>query len=478
MKKKKQLIIFLIFIFIIVFCICIFLLSHLSQRKESMYNNNNTIPISGDSDINEDVLEKTNYVPYNGNIINNDIIGNTNNKSSTIPKNIKAEAEDIDSWEEEKPITQENLKLKRTSKPYSYLLMKQCIAKFYSSKENAYSILPEELKKYDISNFYSNINRSDFCIDEIFQASVSLSKDFYFVYYRVQNTDTTMEKKSLIVKVDKKNLSFAIYPYEYLKTKNYIELKANDIISLEIINANDINNIETNRYNVNSIIKDNLTYVKELLDRLKFDLNYDLEHLYNSIDSEYKNIRFFNNYDNFAKFINEKKYEYLNDIFKGYQVFNIDKGIQYIGVCESNNRYVFNVTDLTDYTIQFDNYTTVLPIYSKIYQSNFPKVRAKYCIDRVRKAINDKNYEFVYSKLNPVQKSNSYPDYNEFIKFIQIYFYDKNIFEYEDVVQISDYVYRYSVNIKDENNSDSLERTMNMTITLKDDEDFTISITL
>lgn len=349
---------------------------------------------------------------------------------------------------------------------------------FYLSKEKAYNILPEELRKYDISNFYEERNSFDLCIDKIYIANVSLSKDFYFVYYRVQNSEKTKANKSLIVKVDKKNLSFAIYPYEYLKIVNYSELKNNDIISLDIISANDLEKNNDNHYRVDDISKDDMTCVKDLFERTKFDFKYDLEHLYNSLDNEYRKIRFSNNYDNFVDYINTNRDKYLNDVFKGYQLFPINNDIQYIAISQTDNHYVFNIINLMNYSVQLDNYTVALPVYSKLYENNMPNVKAKYCIDRIRKAINDKNYEFVYAKLNPVQKSNYYQNYNDFVNFIKTYFYEKNTFEYGEYSTISDNVYRYIVNVKDENNDGFIERKFNMTVTLKNNADFEISITL
>mgnify|MGYP002544218377 CR=1 FL=1 len=42
------------------------------------------------------------------------------------------------------------------------------------------------------------------------------------------------------------------------------------------------------------------------------------------------------------------------------------------------------------------------------YNAFLPAARAKYCINRVVEALNYKDYDFIYSKLNPVQKNNYY----------------------------------------------------------------------
>lgn len=462
MKKNR---IYLIIIIVFVLCSLLTVIFFYSRKTEN----------EGNEIVNNIIQEDSNY---------NMEDFNYNNTSSSIDKQASQsslgvkglDVYDDDLFEENDPIKEDNLIFENINDSFSYFLVKYCLSNFYSSKENAFNSLDYKERNYDISNFYSG-NKS-YCIDKIYKATIKPSKSIYYVYYRIENEPNSVVNKQIIIKVDTKNASFYVYPYEYLKSINYTDLKDGSKVSLDIVDESDIEKTKYNNFNQTKIKKDEYSCIEELFERFEFDVKYDLNNLYNLLDEEYKNIRFNNDFNNFLSYMNNMKEIYTQDIIKGYQKYELNIYTQYIIICTNNDHFVINMKDLMNYTIQFDNYTTSLPIYSKIYQSNFPKVRAKYCIDRVRKAINDKNYEFVYSKLNPVQKSNSYPDYNEFIRFIQVYFYDKNIFEYGDVVQISDYVYRYSVNIKDENNSDSLERTMNMTITLKDDEDFTISITV
>ena len=134
------------------------------------------------------------------------------------------------------------------------------------------------------------------------------------------------------------------------------------------------------------------------------------------------------------------------------------------------------MVDLMNYSIQLDYYTTALPAYSELYNSMFIHIRPKYCMDRIRKAINDENYEFIYQKLDEVQKSNYFKNFDDFVTYIKQNFYQKNIFEYGKYKKVSDLVYMYDVKVKDESN-ESIYRTFKMTVTLNaESEDFTISI--
>lgn len=407
------------------------------------------------------------------NIKNDNNIGDNENVKD---KKLIDEIEETDPWGENIPITEENLKLIQVNDLYSYFLLKQCMKLFYSSKENAYEILPKELKKYDLLIDWGYKDSCEFCIDKIYKVSVNLGKDIYFIYYRQQNESSATNNKTLAVKVDKKNLSFAIYPYEYLKMNNYSNLKDNDIISLEIINIEDVDRNNNNHYRVDDISTSESSCIKELFERFKFDVNYDLKHLYNLLDEEYKNVRFGNDFQNFSTYMNSNKELYLSDIAYGYQKYDLNWYTQYIIICQNDHRFVYNMIDLMNYSIQLDYYTTAIPAYIELYNSNFPHIRAKYCIDRVKQAINEGNYEFIYAKLNPVQKSNYYNNYNDFVNFIKVYFYKLNIFEYGSYSKISDDVYEYSVTVKNEMD-EKASRKFKMTIKLKEEADFSISIT-
>ena len=156
-------------------------------------------------------------------------------------------------------------------------------------------------------------------------------------------------------------------------------------------------------------------------------------------------------------------------------VYNLENYTQYIAQCNNDNIFVFNITNLMNYSAQFDMYTTVTPVYYKIYSSNFPKVQGKYCIDRIRRAINDKNYEFVYAKLSNAQKAN-YSSYNEFVSFIENSFYGKNTFEIEKIEKITETTFIYTVRGIETGSNGTSNNTYKMTVTLKENADFDIII--
>ena len=451
-NKLKLIIIFLIVLFFIIIISISFHLRKKQQDETNINKANNIIDT-------ENVDKETN--------INNSLV----NENSNII--LKADPEDTDSWGEDIPITEEDLRLQYITDTYSYFLTKQCLTSFYSSKQTAYNVLPNELKQYDISNFYGKIEEPSFCIDDIYNANVSLSKDIFVVYYRLEIGNGNYSNLCSIVKIDKKNLSFAIYPYEYLKFRNIDTLTENDVIPTDIINLDDLAKIEDNHYRIDDISTTEVACIREVFERCRFDYDFDKDHLYSCLNEDYKSQRF-ENFDNFINYLN------TSNILKGsvekYQVEKMNGYTQYVVFGSYDNHYIVNYYNVMSYDLLLDEYTIYAQNYLNIYSSNLPSVQAKYCIDRVRKAINDKNYKFIYEKLDLVYKDSNFPDYNNFESYIKQSFYDKNSFEFLNFRKLSNNVFEYTIRITDLTGSSLSYRQLNMTITLKNDSDFVISI--
>lgn len=461
----KLLLIILVIILVSISVILIYFFKNEKNNNENYKDNNNN------NSVTQNRVEENNQTNSNNSSMNEKNETEINKIDTTqIVGDLEETQEEI--WGENIPITQENLKIQIDETKYTYFLIKQCMNKFYSSRENAYNTLAEELKQQNNLNFYPNTENIQFCIDNIYKIKPNKRKDIYIINYRLKSNN--LQNISMIIKIDKKELAFEIYPFEFLRNYGLQNLKENDYINIDIIKLGDIKRTEYNNYNIDQISKDDLTCVNEIFNKYKFDLNYDIEHLYGIIENEYKDSKF-SSYNEFINYLNNHK-DYFEDNMVKYQTINANNYTEYVALGEKNNHYYFYMYSLTNFKVLFDNYTVSLPQYSQAYQSSFPTVQAKYCIDRVRKAINDKNYEFIYKRLNSVQKNNYYPNYEDFVKFIKENFYDENTFEYEEYLIVSDTVYQYKVKVTDATKKEFSYRNFNMSITLKDNEEFTISI--
>ncbi len=471
MKISKKLIKILIILLIIILVIISGSIIYFFKKEK---NNNGNDDTYHDNNVTQNRVEENNQTNLNNNTDINEIEKNETeiNKIDTTPVVGDLEETQEEIWGENTPITQEDLKIQIDETKYTYFLIKQCMNKFYSSRENAYNILAEELKQQNNLNFYPNSENIQFCIDNIYKVEPNKRKNIYIIHYRLKSNN--LQNISMIIKIDKKELAFEVYPFEFLRNYGLQNLKENDYININVIKLDDINRTEYNNYNIDEISKDDLTCVNEIFNKYKFDLNFDNEHLYSIIEKEYKDSKF-PSYNDFVNYLNNHK-DYFADNMVKYQTIKLNNYTEYVSLGEKENRYYFYMYSLTNFTVMFDNYTISVPQYSELYQSSFPTVRAKYCIDRVRKAINDKNYQFIYKRLNPIQKNNYFSSYEDFERFIKDNFYDENTFEYEEYLIVSDTVYQYKVKVTDTTKKLFSYRRFNMSITLKDDEEFYISI--
>lgn len=379
----------------------------------------------------------------------------------------------------------ENSVLEEKKDEYSYFLMKQCVGNFFNANtiQQAFNIIDKEaidklgIDQNNIKSLYDNFNNPDFNIDKIYKQEIDESKDIYMVYLRLKKNSQSNEDVSSVayfVKIDKKNVDFSIYPYEYLQKFNFLQYKENDKISINI--TEEIEKNDDNGYKVSLISKDEQSIIKELFERFKFDIKFDNNGLYNKIDNEYKSKKF-EGLDDFKNFINSKKQQILNENISKYQVNEYENYNDYIAISEDEEYYIFSTKNLMDYTILLDRYTVLTEKVINEYNGSLVTVKARYCINRIIRAINNKDYEFVYKNMNTIQKNNYYRDIEDLKEYIQENFYEKNNVEIDDEYKrISSNVYEYTVNLTDASEEDLSYRRFRMTVTIKDGMDFEISI--
>lgn len=431
------------------------------------------------------ILNRRGVLSNKDNNQNNTNTNNVSDVTSIDANTTPLEVEESEPWiEKDTNISKEYEKLTEVNDLYTYFLIKQCITNYYNAEtiEKALSIIDTEAKEAlninqdNVSNLYNNYDKPQFCIDKIYKQSLNVSKDLYVVYHRLQkNLADNLTDTIIFIKIDNKNISFSVYPYEYLKQYNYLGLGQDDVVTIN--NLNDMQQNNSNKYKTDEISKDDKTCMQELHDRYKFDVQFDTNRLYNKLDEEYRKLRF-PSLNIFLQYIDDNKRAIINQDILKYKISKDNEYKEYLIINDDNTHCIFNMKNLMDYKIKLDNYTITPKVYNDIYGVYLPNVRGKYCIDRIITAINDKNYNFVYEKLNPIQKNNYYRNINDFEKFIEQSFFDKNNYEVEDeYLKISSDVYQYDVKIKDATEKDLTYKKLTMTVTMTENMDFYISIT-
>ena len=447
--KIKIIVIILAFIFVIIILLLIWtLLTH--QKNDE---------ITVDNSVENNIID-------NPKSENNEV--NSNSPNANVSNSIEENNEE-----------NEIKTLEQVTDMKSYFWLKDIMGIYYSSNEldDPTTILDKDVIKelgITISN-YRNFNDFDgpiFRIDEMYKQSLDNNKEIYIVKHRVGKSKSDIKDSVVWIEKDNNNSTFSIYPYEYLKEKNYLEF--DEGMTLPINFSKDISKNDTNQFeSKNSYSAEDC--MKGLFERYKFDLMIDEEHLYSILDDDYKNLKY-PSLSNLRQYIADNKTDFYLDSLSGYKVINYNSYIEYRAICNSKRDIVFHVKNMMNYTISLDNYNI---INKDTYESFLPAAQAKYCIDRIVEALNYKDYDFIYSKLNPVQKNNYYKNINDFKEFISTNSYSENNYEIDDdyLIISDDSVYQFKVKITDATGEDFSYMNFTMTVTLKNDADFEISIT-
>lgn len=436
-EKIKKMIIILVFILVVIFIMILISLFSKNDSNDENLNVNNTI---------NDVVQNTNQ-----NTTNN-INENTVNEEKT---------EEV---------------LKQISDTKSYFIIKNIVDQYYDSNElNEPSKLmdKEVINKLKLTDEnYKQFNNFDlpiFRIDEIFKQKINDNTALYVVYHSFGIDKSNLNQSVIWVKVNKKQKDFSIYPYEYIKLNNQTGLKENDIIK---ISTNEIEKSDFNNYNETKIDAD--ICMKELFERYKFDVLVDNEHLYSTLNEEYKKLKYPQYKDLEQYIVNNKNDLYLDKVSE-YKATNQTSFVEYIVKCTSNRSVVFKAKNMMNYNIELDSYTFTQE--QEKYSGLLPAAQARYCVDRVIQSVNYKDYNFIYERLNPVQKNNYYRDIDTFKDFIDKSFYDENSYEVEeDYLILSDDVYQFDVKVTDSTGKDFSYKKLKMAVTLRDNGEFYVSM--
>ena len=283
-----------------------------------------------------------------------------------------------------------------------------------------------------------------------------------------ENTDNIMQFQ-IIINLNIPNRTFSIIPQEYVEKNNKdIEIgKGIDINVPESIPENDNN---TFRYKKTS----EETYVQDLFAKLKDEIKYYPELAYNNLDEEYRNKKF-ESLEDFKKYINNNEEKYSKMQVKEYQKTIEDDYTQYICVDQDGNYYIFRETSLMQYNLMLDTYTIDLSDFIEKYDSSEENVKVALNIEKLRQAIKDGDYKYVYNKLDNTFKSNNFKTLEIFENYIKDNFSGANNVEYKQYEQITGvHVYNLGITNSSEGNTINAKVVMQ----LKDERDFAFSFSV
>lgn len=373
-----------------------------------------------------------------------------------------------------------------------YYAVKNILGKYISSiteqgKESTYNMLnPEFISEFSVSteNVLENvesININDLSeeeydnlevtvnIDNMYSKESSVNITTYFIYGKFEyNIDLEPNDFSIIVETDSSNNTFYIYPSKYIQ-KYFKQTE-----DLEKYNT-DIQEIEENDYNTFEFANvEDATVIMDYLSKYKNMLIEDVKKSYDMLDEEYREAKF-ENESEYEEFINNNKERILSISIKGYKTNKKDDYTEYVFIDQNNNYYVFKENYIMNYKVLLDYYTIDSTEYIKEYESADISNKVALNIQKITQALNVKDYDYIYDKLNDQFISNNYTSLEEFSNYMNKEFNDRYEVEY---LNFEEKAGTYVQNIR--LNSTSSDSTINVTVIMKLNEgtDFEFSFSL
>lgn len=335
---------------------------------------------------------------------------------------------------------------------------------------NIYNMLSEEyinknnITKTNVRDFVYKIEKKLYYIPiEIYVKYNSENIKSYGIYGVTEDLDYNPVMESyLILNIDETNKTFSV---EQLNSLD--ELK-----NIKVENVKNISLKGNNKYKeVTGIIDEAL--VKEYINKYKnLALGYPQLVYDNFLDNEYKQKRF-GTVEKYKEYIKENREEIKKINIKEYGIIEKLDYVQYICTDQNNRYYIFNINTIFDYKMLLDNYTVNIPSFLEKYNKANSIEKGGYNIQRCIEAINNKDYKYVYNKLEDTFKNNKYKTEESFIQEIKNNLFEVNMVESFDVENEGN-IYIYDLTIKNKNNAKE-EKNMRIIMQLEEGTDFVMS---
>ena len=261
------------------------------------------------------------------------------------------------------------------------------------------------------------------------------------------------------------------------------------LIIKENESKNEIQNEQTNTavyerkkyegYEFQMINVDTATSARLYLEDIKTDLLYNIEEAYEKLNIDYKQAKF-PTLERFQEYVEENRDRISSITISSYQRFPREdgkNGYQLVAIDTNNNYYIFNVTAVMQYDVLLDVYTVDIPMFIEQYNSATDAEKAALNLQKVFSAINNKDYQYVYNKLDSTFKQNNFPTLADFETYAENTFYDNNSVGYTNY-QTSGNLHIFELNITDKSNPTSSAITKNFIMQLLDGTDFVMSFSV
>ena len=297
-----------------------------------------------------------------------------------------------------------------------------------------------------------------------------------------------------IVGIDPNNETFDIYPIDE-------KIYNDNIKNSQIIIGNSEKTIPKKTYNFYR----KFNFSDEDLCRLYYT-NYiklmltDPEDAYKMLNEDYKKLKF-GNIESFNKYVesNKKSYEliykvetadstsynshldYYNFIqnnaqyqMKSFAVNNNDEYTQCLCGNITGSNYIFNVIYPGEYEVFLDSYTIDIPVFTEKYNNSTNENKVALNLEKIRGAINTKDYQYVYEKLDETFRKKNFDSLQKFKEYVQNNFFEYNDFGYKEIKQEGK-VYAASFDVSNSTDKEKYADSYNVIMRLDEKNKFVFS---
>ena len=337
---------------------------------------------------------------------------------------------------------------------------------FTEANVKVYSILSQNyiannnIDQSDVFKYVENIN--DNIIYNVLEIEETDMIDQYKVTGILQNIkNEALAKTYFIVNINKEINCFSIEPV-LEKDVDFSKIET----KYEMINKNKYNEIPKTATGNEDICKEYLLAYKRLM-------LVAPQEAYNHLDDTYKKLKF-PTVDDFKTYIADNKDEISKICLKSYQVTNNNGEKRYVCIDQNGKYYIFNEKVALEYKIVLDTYTIDLPEFTQKYNNSDTKDKIMLNLEKIREAINNKDANYVYSKLNSKFKENNFKTVEDLKQYLQNNFYTNNKFSYKTADPQEENLYLVTLDVVNLSNSNE-NKAMTFVIKLNDGTDFEIS---
>ena len=399
---------------------------------------------------------------------------------------VKENNEDV---KDEKPI--------RTNRVNTYVTVEETIKNYIENTKNQnVELVMSVLNKEYISKNNINSNNLSSSTQQYKNITSYKNIEMYeqnsekFTAYYIKGQINDQGNVYFEIGVDVNNHTYDIMPI----TENEYTTKINQSTGERTIEKNENNSIEFKDY-------DNADIAKMYFDDYLKQMISNPEKAYNLLDKQYRETKF-ENYNGFVQYINanrekleltykmetldnndfEKYSDYLdfklqhsNLGIKKYSIETYESYVQYTCQDAEGNYYIFSAQYPMDYSVVLDVYTTDTQYFKNMYSRSTDQNKAKLNLEKIQEALNNKDYKYIYSKLNATFKANNFATESQFESYMKDNFFDKNQITYNIVEKQGD---AWLFNAKLNNANGKEQKGINLVVKLNEGTEFEMSFSI